>query len=164
MWDLTRIRGWLLVFCIMLVPHIVLAPLILIQSWPIVSAPSADPSIVSLERTRMLTQAVILIGNSVGLALILTRSRYAPAYFTVYLLLSPLLILADPDTIATQVEHARRLGLSHGADDSTGRAQAVMRTTFALLATGAWLGYWLESKRVRAVFGSAGLEAVRGRM
>jgi hypothetical protein len=125
------------------------------------SAPGMDRSLLGVERIRILTQAVILIGHTIGLVLIVTRNRYTPTYFTLYLPLLVLIFFADPNTVATQVIYAERLGLSTAAERVKSGGQAVTRTVFALSATAVVFVYWLKSKRVRAVFGSTGLEALR---
>ena len=155
--ELATIRGWLLLFAIILVPHIVTSAVILAHSWPFVPMPDVEQDLRAVERLRSGTQAVIFIGNSVGLALLSTRNRYAPAYFTLYLPLLVLLFMADPDTIATQVAYAERLGLFDAAERAKNMTEARTRTVLSLSVTAVAFGYWLRSRRVYAVFGSTGL-------
>jgi len=145
--DLSKIRGWLLVICIVLVPHIVTSALLLTRSMPIVIS-------LSVETLRIVTQAVMLVGHITGLILIVRRNRYTPAYFTLYLPLLLLLTLADPDLAATQMANAELLGTQplEGA--------AVARVASLFVTVIVW-AYWLRSKRVRTVFGSVGLAALR---
>ena len=146
--KLTKIRGWLLVLCIILFPHIITSALLLIKSLPFVIS-------LSVETLRLVTQAVMLVGHSTGLILIFKRNRYTPAYFTLYVPLLLLLTLADPDLAATQMANAEILGRQ-----PLEGAAAVARVASLAVTVLIW-AYWLRSKRVRAVFGSVGLGALR---
>jgi uncharacterized membrane protein YhaH (DUF805 family) len=148
------IRGWLLVFCVMLVPHIVSSALLLMAYGRNGLASGGAPP-----RLEVLQLTLTLVGHSVGLALILARSRYAPAYFVLYTSLLLLLVVADPDPTATYVRRLHAMGASReAAEDHT---RAVRGMVVSLAASAVALGYWVRSERVMKVFGSTGLQIFR---
>jgi len=155
--PLAKVRGWLLVFTVLLIPHIVLSALILVNSWPLPAGASLSPPGWGIEHLRLITQLITLVGHTTGVALIVIRHRYAPAFFTLYIPVLFLLFLLDPDIMATQVAHAERLGFEGASDPDLGPAQAQVRTIFSLVLSVVVWGYWLRSKRVEAVFGRNGL-------
>jgi hypothetical protein len=159
--DLNRIRGWLLLFAVALIPHIVLGVLNAFGSWQALTLPSGTGS-ETAEWLRFVASSTVALGNTAGLLLILTRHRYAPAYFTLYLPCLFLLFFIDPDPLMTQAIYERRLGLASPTDLRRAHNRAVVRTALSVSMSLAWLVYWIRSRRVRAVFGSTGLGIVRG--
>ena len=151
--DLSRVRGWLLLFAVALVPHLVIAIVILTHS-----------GLMDLTVFGWINLVVQLIGGSAGLVLIIARSRVAPAYFTLYIPFLVVLFLLDPDPLATRVAYMEVLGDVVGDPSIVDEAES----TFGLGLSGsivssalAW-GYMQRSKRVKAVFGSTGLGLFRG--
>ena len=155
--KLNKIRGWLLVFFIMLIPHTPQSLMLVIKEWPIVFDADPSYSMLRVETLRLVTHVVMFLGHSMSLVLIVTRNRYTPAFITVYLALLFFLTIVDPDIAATQVANIETLGISNPPDASfLAGARWVGIATAPIL----W-GYWLRSKRVRAVFGSVGLGVFR---
>ena len=151
------VRGWLLLFTLGLIPHIILSAAYAMASWDLVGG-GANVTELRLERMRLVSSMAVLVGHATGVLLILTRNRYTPAFFSLYLPLLLLFVALDPDTIATQVAQAERLGVERVEGS---RAQAAVRTVLAVSLGIAWIVYWFRSARVRAVFGSTGLGALR---
>ena len=93
----------------------------------------------------------------------MTRSRFAPAFFTLYIPFGLVLFLIDPDPAATRVAYGEAAGNLLGRPNLV----TVVESSFALALTAGFtamalgLGYWLRSKRVKAVFGSTGLGLFR---
>jgi hypothetical protein len=145
--NLNRVRGWLLVFVVILVPHGVRATLMLFS-----------PELRSVETPLGLaTLGVTAIGNLLSIALVLSKHRWAPAFITLYLPLLLVLNLLNPDLVGT-------VNARMGAAGSTGEVGPLF--VFGLLAMNllmiaVWVGYWMKSERVQAVFGSRGLQLLR---
>jgi hypothetical protein len=128
-----------------------------IASWHVLQTTYHPPTV---EWNRLGLSAVMFLGNGVGLLLLLTRNRFTPAFFSLYLGLSIPLPFADPDIFATQVVQLRRLGLATQAASHT-RTETLVGIVLSLGVSLIWLAYWLRSRRVREVFGSVGLQSVR---
>lgn len=152
------IGGWLLLVCIVLVPHILNSPLILAKSLPFLRDAGVGLD-MRVEALRLVTLVVVFLGNSCGLLLILTRHRFTPAYFTFYVPLLVGLFLLDPDPGLTARSYAQRLGVTY----PNAPGSFVVHVTIALAASALFFGYWLRSERVRRTFGSNGIEILRHR-
>lgn len=152
------VGGWLLVICVLLVPHILNSALILANSAPFIREAVADRD-VGVETLRLVTLAVMFLGHSSGLLLIVSRHRFTPAYFTLYVPLLLVLFFVDPDPGATARSYAERLGLAY----PEGAGTFIVQLTVSLAASALFFGYWLRSERVRRTFGSNGLETFRQR-
>jgi hypothetical protein len=145
--NLNRVRGWLLVFVVILVPHTVRASLMLFS-----------PELRSVEAPLGLaTLGVTAMGNLLGITLVLSKHRWAPAFITVYLPFLLVLNLLNPDLVGT-------VNARMAAAGSTGEVDPLV--VFGLLAVNlvmiaVWVGYWMKSERVQAVFGSRGLQLLR---
>jgi hypothetical protein len=142
--DLAKIRGWLLVFAVILIPHGVGSLFVLLS-----------PEFRGAESALGLgTLVVTAAGNLSGIVLILSRNRLAPAFFTLYPPLLLLLNLLHPDLLATA--NARLAAL--GSTDEFGPTQLglVLAVNVALVVL--MVGYWARSERVQAVFGTKGLQ------
>ncbi len=155
--DLSKVRGWLLLFAVALVPHTVWSVLFLTNS--------EFFAVVAAEPSRLVSVVTQLVGGLSGLVLIMTRSRFAPAFFTLYFPFGLVVFLMDPDPAATRVAYAEVLGnLVLGNPDPV---VAEIESSYALALTVGFtgmalgLGYMLRSKRVKAVFGSTGLGVFR---
>ena len=85
--DLSKIRGWLLVCIVVLVPHGV---------GPFVALLTFDREALG-GTLATVTLVVTGSGNLLGIALILSRNRLAPLFFTVYPPTLLLLTLLIPD-------------------------------------------------------------------
>lgn len=98
------------------------------------------------------------IGNLGGVCLILGRSRFAPAFFTVYPSVLLLLNLLLPDLLAAANKRLAALGASPDLrpDDLVA---VVVAGTILVVTVGL---YWSRSRRVEAVFGTRGLGLLRG--
>lgn len=97
------------------------------------------------------------IGNLSGVCLILRRSRFAPAFFTLYPAVLLLLNFLVPDILAAANKRLAALGAS--PDLRPGDLVAVLVAGTVLVVT---VGlYWSRSKRVEAVFGTRGLGVLR---
>jgi hypothetical protein len=145
--NLNRVRGWLLVFVVILVPHGVRATLMLFS-----------PELRSVETSMGLaTLGVTAIGNLLGIALILSKHRWAPAFITLYLPLLLVLNLLNPDLVGTV--NARMGAL--GSTGEVGPLVVVGLLAVNVVMIAVWVGYWTKSQRVQAVFGSRGLHLLR---
>lgn len=149
--DLAKVRGWLLVFTILLLPHGVGAPFLLSRQLSM-GPPVSGPEVLALA-----SLAVTAFGNLAGVFLVLTRNRMAPAFFTIYLPLLMCLLLLDPDPIATA--NARLAALGSSEEMTPGRMWFVGVMNFALVVL--MVAYWVRAKRVQAVFGTRGLALLR---
>jgi hypothetical protein len=145
--DLSKIRGWLLFFVVILIPHGLGAPFGIALELPL------DQPVSGMDVLRVTTLAVIAVGNLLGVFLILSRNRIAPAFFTLYPLLLVLLYLLDPDPIATVNARLAALDSTGGLAPIQLRVLEVVNLALVALI----VGYWAKSKRVQAVFGSRGL-------
>ena len=97
------------------------------------------------------------IGNLSGVFLILGRSRFAPAFLTVYPSVLLLLNLLLPDLVGAANERLAALGAS--PDLRFGDlVVVVVAGTILVVSVGL---YWSRSKRVEAVFGTRGLGLLR---
>ncbi len=162
--DLSKVRGWLLLFAVALVPHTV---------WSVVFLTNSEFfAVVAAEPSRLVNVVTQLVGGLSGLVLIMTRSRFAPAFFTLYFPFGLVVFLMDPDPAATRVAYAEVLvNLVWGNPDlvvaEIESAVAEIESSYALALTVGFtsmalaLGYMLRSKRVKAVFGSTGLGVFR---
>lgn len=151
------IGGGLIVMCLLLVPHVLNSAWILANSLPVIT--NLPRNIFSVETLRVVTLTATMVGNLAGLTMIVTRNRFTPAFFTIYLPLVLLLFFADPDPGATVRDHAQRIGYEYSAD----KGLSVPHVILAFGSTAIVFGYWLRSQRVRRTFGSTGLEILRRR-
>ncbi len=153
--DLNKIRGWLLIFAVALVPHTVVAIFILTNSG-LLAVATAEPM-------RMVNLVVQMVGGLSGLVLILTRSRVAPAFFTLYIPLLVVIVLLDPNLAATRVAYGEALGDLLGDPDIAVEIENSfgLGLTLSITSTALAFGYILRSRRVKAVFGSTGLGLFR---
>jgi hypothetical protein len=146
--NLNRVHGWLLVFVVILLPHAVRASLMLFS-------PEARAVETSLG---LATLGITAAGNLLGIFLILSRSRFAPLFFTLYLPLLFVMNLLIPDLVGTV---NARLAVM-GSAIEVGASFVWGLLAFNLVVIGLAVGYWTRSERVKAVFGSRGLQLLRG--
>ena len=154
--DLTTIRGWLLGFCILLFPHTFQAAVFLVRYWQVDYPPSVAPHAHEIVAT-----VIMLVGSTLGYLLIVTRNRFTPAFFVLYLPFAFVLLLADPHPIATYVARLHRFGYSNMTHVAQDRMQGTIVYAASSVAIIVTTAYWVRSERVRAVFGSNGLRALR---
>lgn len=150
--ELDKIRGWLLLWVIVLIPHGVGAPILLVRQ---LSQSGWGPESDSLGLALLVFGG---IGNLAGIFLILTRSRIAPAFFTLYPPLLLVLTLSAGDLTGTIEARLAAQGIS--AELSTPVLLGVLLILNVVLA-GLSVGYWSRSRRVQAVFGTRGLRLLR---
>jgi len=145
----------LLLFAVALVPHTVYSVLFLTNS--------EFFAVVAAEPGRLVNVVTQLVGGLSGLVLIMTRSRFAPAFFTLYIPFGLVLFLIDPDPAATRVAYAEVLGNLLGNPDLVAEIESsyALALTVGFTGMALGLGYMLRSKRVKAVFGSTGLGVFR---
>jgi hypothetical protein len=147
--DLGKVRGWLILMVVVLIPHGVGGVMALFSPEFRAAAQIGSSGLALLVFT--------VVGNLAGILLIVTRSRVAPVFFTLYL---PILfgsIFLERNLLTSVNARLAALG-------STGRLSEMQLV--ALLAANAvigvlMVGYWVRSKRVRAVFGTTGLDLLR---
>jgi len=149
--GLHKIRGWLLLFTILLVPHAVGSLALLLRQLQ-TGTLNSGPALLGA-----VTLGVTAVGNFTGLALILRRSPTAPAYFTLYLPLLVVLFFLDPDPVATI--NARLTSL--GSPGPVTAVQLGVLIVVNLVLVVLSVAYWSKSMRVEAVFGSRGLSLLR---
>lgn len=146
------IGGWLLVFTVGLVPHLVLS------GRHIAAALQGAPGTGGLFGA---LAVLTLVGHGLGLLLIVRRHRFAPAFFTLYLPLAIAAAVLTPEVGTLQAAEAGRLGIADAAAQARMVASATVRIAVGVLVAALWIGYWARSRRIRATFGSTGLEAFR---
>ena len=144
--SLSRVRGWLLVFVVLLVPHLVSSLFIL--------ASSEFRAAAGIEGLSLVTLALTAAGNLSGIVLILTRNRYAPVFFTVYPPALLFLTLLSPSLV--DAANARLAALGATSPVTPVQVAAVFSVNVAIVV--GTVAYWARSERVRSVFGSRGLE------
>lgn len=147
--DLGKIRGWLLVMVVILIPHGVGGLMALFSPEFRTAAQIGSNGMALLVFT--------VVGNLAGILLIFTRHRLAPVFFTVYL---PILfgsIFLERDLLASV---NARLG-ALGSPDRLSQLQLVVLLVMNAAIAVLMIGYWTRSRRVRAVFGTTGLELLR---
>jgi hypothetical protein len=145
--NLNLVRGWLLVFVVILVPHAVRATLMLFS-----------PELRGVETSLGLaTLGVTAIGNLLGIALVLSKHRLAPPFFTLYLPLLFILNLLHPDLVGTVNARTAAFGFTRDIDPVSVGGLLVMNLVMIVV----WVSYWMQSERVQAVFGSKGLQLLR---
>lgn len=152
------IGGWLLLICIVLVPHILNSALILAKSPAFLRDAGVDLN-VGVEAHRLVMLSMNVIGNATGLILIAKRHRFTPAFFTIFIPLACALFFLDPDPIQTVKSYAQRIGFTY----SEAPASFIVHATISFGSSTLILGYWMRSERVRRTFGSNGLEILRRR-
>ena len=144
-----RIGGWLLVFLLALFPHCIgsFASLMVLgpEAWG--------------GRYGFSVLLVTGFGNLVGILLILTKNRWAPAFFMIYLPGLVALNLLYPDVVGTANMRLAAVGASNGVGPTV--VWMLLGANVVLVAI--VMGYWARSRRVLAVFGSNGLDVLRGR-
>jgi hypothetical protein len=104
------------------------------------------------------TLLVTGVGNLLGIVLILWRSRWAPSFFMLYLPLLVALNLLYPDLLGTANARLAAMGASDGIAPVT--LWSLVGLNVALVVV--MMVYWARSRRVLAVFGTRGLDALRG--
>jgi hypothetical protein len=145
------IEGWLLFFTVGLVPHFLLSGSRILAAVR-GAADAGGPGLV--------LAIVSFVGHGVGLLLIVRRHRLAPVYFCCYQPLLIVLALLTPGLATLQATEAVRLGMINSTEQIRFLGSALVRNALVLAVTGLWLWYWVRSRRVRATFGSAGMEAL----
>ncbi len=145
--DLSKIRGWLLVCVLILVPHGVGAILLLL----LLDSTALGGTLGTA------TLVVTAAGNLSGILLVLSRNRIAPAFFTLYLPALLVLNLSDPDLLGTF--NARLAAVGASGELAAAQLWALLAVNIVIVAL--MEGYWMRSERVRAVFGTRGLGLLR---
>jgi hypothetical protein len=145
------IEGWLLLFTVGLVPHFLLSGSRILAAVR-GAADAGGPGLI--------LAIVSFVGHGVGLLLILRRHRLTPVYFCGYQPLLIVIALLTPGLATLQATEAVRLGVIASTEQIHFLGSAPVRNALVVAVTGVWLGYWMRSQRVRATFGSAGLESL----
>ena len=147
--DLNRIRGWLLLFLLLLVPHGV-------GSWVLLLLPDIRAAETALGIATLLVTGA---GNLTGFLLIVQRRRITPAFFSLYLPLLLALNLLNPDLVGTA--NARLAAMGSTGEFAADRIWGAIAVNAVLVVVA--VGYWMKSQRVLAVFGSRGIELIVAR-
>lgn len=132
--DLNEIRGWLLVCVLILVPHAVGATLALLF---------LDHSALG-GTLGLVTLVVIAVGNLSGIFLVLSRSRIAPVFFTVYPVFLLVLTLPDSDLLGT----ANARLAAAGATSGVGVVSLAILLAVNVAIVTLMVGYWVKSEQV----------------
>jgi len=140
------VRGWLLVFVAILIPHG-------LSSVVALFLPGLR-EVAGIHGLGLVVLGVTAVGNLSGIYLILSRNGLAPIFFTLYppLLLS--LNLLEPNLLA-------RVNARLAAFGSTDQLSAIQLTALVavnVVIVGLMVGYFVRSERVQAVFGTRGLQ------
>ena len=143
--EFGKVRGWLVVFLVVLVFHG-------LTSLAALFVPGLR-AMAGVRGSDLMILGCSAVGSLAGIFLILTRNRAAPLFFTVYppLLLGVNLVLPG----FRDAVHAR-LGAILGDADLTGSIAV------DVVLAGVVVAYWARSRRVEAVFGSRGLQLLVG--